>query len=162
MFKLIGKQRGFTLVELVIVIVVIGILAAVAIPKFLSLRKDAEQGAVESTIGALESAMSIYCSKQYLAGTQIAVHNPFDDLSSAPPRYVGPQDPVTVANTPSGSWTYRTSGSWVMYHPKSPITGGWANGGKRYIIYQVQPVLDGTDTVGLHLSTTGSYSYTWN
>lgn len=161
MFKLIGKHGGFTLVELVIVIVVIGILSAVAIPKFLSLRKDAEHGAVDATIGALESALSIYCSKQYLAGDQIVVHNPFGDLSSSPPSYVGPQDPVTVANTPAGSWTYRASGTWVMYHPKSPISGGWSNGGKRFIIYKVTPVLDGTDTVGLHLDNS-TYTYTWN
>ena len=50
------NQSGFTLIELVMVIVIIGILAAVAVPKFIDLSGEANQAAVSGVAGALSSA----------------------------------------------------------------------------------------------------------
>ncbi len=49
-----------------------------------------------------------------------------------------------------------------MYNPKAPISGGWLNQGERFIIYKVEAVAEGADTVGLRLNTTSQYAYTWD
>jgi len=52
--------KGFTLIELMIVVAIIGILAAVAIPKFADLVTKSKEAGVKGTIGSLRSALSIY------------------------------------------------------------------------------------------------------
>jgi MSHA pilin protein MshA len=53
------SQQGFTLIELIITIVIIGVLAAVAIPKFLDLSNDAEKGVAAGVAAALASGTSV-------------------------------------------------------------------------------------------------------
>nr|WP_274614068.1 type II secretion system protein [Vibrio parahaemolyticus] len=53
------KQTGFTLIELVVVIVILGILAVTAAPRFLNLQNDAREARLEGMKGAIESALGI-------------------------------------------------------------------------------------------------------
>jgi prepilin-type N-terminal cleavage/methylation domain-containing protein len=58
------KKQGFTLIELMIVVAIIGILAAVAIPKFADMMEKSREGATKGNIGAIKSAITIYYGDQ--------------------------------------------------------------------------------------------------
>jgi MSHA pilin protein MshA len=58
-------QAGFTLIELVVVIVILGILAAIAVPQFVDLAGDAKIAVADGACGALQSsAVLLYASKK--------------------------------------------------------------------------------------------------
>ena len=62
------RSAGFTLIELVIVIIILGILAVTAAPKFLNLQSDARASTLSGMKAAMESASSLVYSKAVLAG----------------------------------------------------------------------------------------------
>lgn len=63
-----SRVSGFTLIELIVVIVVLGVLAAVAIPRFMSARDEAERAAVETWIGSLRIAYKLAHAAQMIGG----------------------------------------------------------------------------------------------
>lgn len=58
-----NKQKGFTMIELVLVIVVLGIISAIAIPKFIDLQRDARLANLKAMKGALHSASNMVHAK---------------------------------------------------------------------------------------------------
>ncbi|GIU23794.1 prepilin-type N-terminal cleavage/methylation domain-containing protein [Shewanella schlegeliana] len=66
------KQNGFTLIELVVVIIILGILAVTAAPKFINLQSDARASALQGVKGAIQGANGLVFAKAALAGDERA------------------------------------------------------------------------------------------
>lgn len=75
------KEQGFTLIELVVVIVILGILAVTAAPKFMNLQGDARTSTLEGLKGAMKGAAGIVYGKAAIAGVE-TLKGPIKDNES--------------------------------------------------------------------------------
>ena len=64
------KQQGFTLIELVVVIVILGILAVTAAPKFINLQSDAHTATLQAVKASMQSASALLYSKSLIKGIE--------------------------------------------------------------------------------------------
>jgi len=112
-------QKGFTLIELMIVVAIIGVLAAIAVPKFADLIRKSGEGASRGNLGSLRSALTVYYGDmegQYptrlsaltIGGKYLSVIGP-----SKTPSYhsdtIAEYDALPSAATDTGEWLYDNS-----------------------------------------------------
>ncbi|HHQ4442506.1 MULTISPECIES: prepilin-type N-terminal cleavage/methylation domain-containing protein [Aeromonas] len=121
------KQAGFTLIELVIVIIILGILAVTAAPKFLNLQDDAKKAAADGVKGAVASSAQLVYSRAVLDGnekdttgtktvtladnTTVTIKYGYPTATSAGIGKAATIDPLWVGSVSGSTYVYQTSGS---------------------------------------------------
>ena len=82
------NKNGFTIIELIMVMIIIGVLAAVAIPRFQDVVIESEVAVEQRVINTIYNGLETYAREKYVAnGVRSWPENPFTALSKLPPDY---------------------------------------------------------------------------
>ena len=100
------NNKGFTLIELIMVTIILGILAAVAIPRYMTSVTKAEEAAEDAVINAIKAGLEQYATEKLMEnGRRSWPTNPWDALETKPAGYA-----TTDANAADdGQWRFTTS-----------------------------------------------------
>ena len=97
------RKNGFTLIELIIVMVILGIMAAVAVPRYLDSISNAEKSAEDAVISSIRAGLTQYANNSlYETGRAEWPTNPFDALSEKPAGFTADSSDADV----DGEWTF--------------------------------------------------------
>mgnify|MGYP001263795775 FL=1 len=114
--KKLKNQNGFTLIELIMVMIILGILSAVAIPRYLETIQKAEEAAEDAVISNIGVALENYGVHKLIdSGRAIWPDNPFDALKDKPQTYT---DDGTNADT-DNEWTFGDGDPAYITHQRS-------------------------------------------
>ena len=97
-----NTNKGFTLIELIMVMIILGIMAAVAIPRYLETIQKSEIAAEDAVINKIMVALENYAQNKLVTeGRRYWPDNPFDALTTKPQTYTLDGTPCDVDN----EWT---------------------------------------------------------
>ena len=117
------NQKGFTLIELIMVTIILGILAAVAIPRYMTSVTKAEEAAEDAVISAIKAGLETYATEQLMDnGRRSWPTNPWDALETKPAGYDA--NDSDDADT-DGEWTYNSTTKKITHQRSDNSRVGW-------------------------------------
>ena len=117
------NRKGFTLIELIMVTIILGILAAVAIPRYMTSVEKAEAAAEDAVISAIKAGLETYATEQLLDnGRRSWPTNPWDALETKPVGYDATDS--DDADT-DGEWTYNSTTKKITHQRSDNSRVGW-------------------------------------
>jgi prepilin-type N-terminal cleavage/methylation domain-containing protein len=119
----IRDQRGFTLIEIIMVIVLLGIIAAIAIPKYIDLRTEAADATAKGIVGAIVSSAAIGYADLVTHNTS----NTFPVFTTLHNDYLQAQNVTLYPDTGNDYWTATIGGQGYAF-TYTPGTGNAAWG----------------------------------
>ena len=101
-----NTNKGFTLIELIMVTIILGILAAVAIPRYMTSVQKAEEAAEDAVVSAIRAGLESHATEKLMEnGRRSWPTNPWDALETKPAGYA-----TTDANAADdGQWRFTSS-----------------------------------------------------
>jgi prepilin-type N-terminal cleavage/methylation domain-containing protein len=145
MFKKTGNIKGFTLIEVIIIIVILGIISVVVFAKYQDMSIEARRSSCRSSLGSLRSAISVYYANSATTtgeavwpdidslrtvGVVMSISippNPFQNEDNAPDSIVlGATKGVTVGSR--GGWAYKPSTGEIWPNTSTVIPGSGCSG----------------------------------
>jgi prepilin-type N-terminal cleavage/methylation domain-containing protein len=168
------RQRGFSMLELLVVIIIISLLLAVAIDRLLKVQVVAERAAMETIIGHLQSAISLTIG-EHVAQDRIPElqrfidSNPMALLADTPVNYLG-SFPARPTKVETASWWFDEGAQTLVYQTGNPEYFVVENGEKGHAKFKIRPVYDDINTNGrfdrgdklVGLKLTPLYPYRWS
>ena len=117
-----NNTKGFTLIELIMVTIILGRLAAVAIPRYMTTVSAAEAAAEDAVISSIRAGLENYATEQLMSGGRRTwTTNPFDALATNPS---GHTSDITDADT-DGEWTYNTTNNNITHQRNDNTRYHW-------------------------------------
>ena len=117
------NRKGFTLIELIMVTIILGILAAVAIPRYMTTVEKAEAAAEDAVISSIKAGLETYAVEQLMDnGRRSWPTNPWDALETKPAGYDASD--TDDADT-DGEWTFNTTTSQVTHQRRDNSRFAW-------------------------------------
>lgn len=147
------RERGFSLLELVLVIVIVSLLAMAAVERLLRVRFEAERATVQSVLGAMRSALYIEFAAAAARGQLPRMElmqgrNPMLHLAEKPENYAGEFFGADPGAFDPGTWYFDTQARALVYIVRFPERFETALAGPKRLRVAIEPDYEDLDRNG--------------